>query len=198
VQICKPADPEAKGVIERANGSLETSFLPGRTFDSPADFNHQLGAWLPIANGRRKRVLGCAPADRIEADRAAMLALPPVAPVTGWRSSLLLPRDYYVRVDANDYSVHPAAIGQRIEVSTDLHRVQVSHGGRLVADHERIWAKHQTITDQAHREAANALRRERITVVRPGPDTAVQIRALGDYDRVLGLDEQAGTEGGVA
>jgi transposase len=36
---CRPADPEAKGLVERANGYLETSFLPGRGFTSPADFN---------------------------------------------------------------------------------------------------------------------------------------------------------------
>ena len=43
-----------------------------------------------------------------------MLALPPVAPQTGWRSSLRLPRDHYVRLDSNDYSVHPAVIGRRV------------------------------------------------------------------------------------
>jgi len=32
-----PADPEAKGIIERAPDWLERSFLPGRTFVSPAD-----------------------------------------------------------------------------------------------------------------------------------------------------------------
>ena len=46
VLICDPADPEAKGLVERANGYLETSFLPGRLFSSPADFNAQLGSWL--------------------------------------------------------------------------------------------------------------------------------------------------------
>jgi hypothetical protein len=30
VVVCKPADPESKGLVERANGYLETSFLPGR------------------------------------------------------------------------------------------------------------------------------------------------------------------------
>src|SRR2546423_2551289 len=39
VIICKPADPEAKGLVERAHDWLERSFLPGRTFASPADFN---------------------------------------------------------------------------------------------------------------------------------------------------------------
>jgi transposase len=39
VLICKPGDPEAKGIIERLHDYLERSFLPGRSFDSPADFN---------------------------------------------------------------------------------------------------------------------------------------------------------------
>jgi hypothetical protein len=55
----------------------------------------------------------------------------------GWRASLRLPRDRYVRVDANDYSVDPAVIGQRVEVSADLERVQVRCGTRLVAAHLR-------------------------------------------------------------
>ena len=108
VLICNPADPEAKGIIERNHDYLETSFLPGRSFAGPDDFNRQLSAWIATANTRRKRVLGCAPADRIDADRHAMLTLPPVPPVTGWRSSTRLARDHYIRLDSNDYSVHPA------------------------------------------------------------------------------------------
>jgi transposase len=69
VIICKPADPEAKGGIERLHDYLERSFLPGRSFGSAADFNSQLQAWLQVANRRRKRSLGCAPADRIVADK---------------------------------------------------------------------------------------------------------------------------------
>ena len=80
-------------------------------------------------NTRPRRVLGCAPAERVDADRAAMLPLPPVAPVTGWRSSLRLPRDHYLRLDANDYSVHPAAVGRRVQVAADLERVTVCCGG---------------------------------------------------------------------
>ena len=60
---------------------------------------------------------GAQPADRWDADRAAMLGLPPVAPVTGWRISTRLPRDHYVRLDSNDYSVHPSVIGRKVEVT---------------------------------------------------------------------------------
>jgi transposase len=188
VIVCKPADPEAKGLVERANGYLETSFLPGRSFTSPGDFNVQLGAWLALVNARNRRVLRCAPADRIEADRRAMLSLPPVAPATGWRASTRLPRDHYIRLDSNDYSVHPAAVGRRIEIVADLARVRVVCEGRQVADHERAWAKHQTISDPEHVAAAKLLSRERFSLVRPPADTEVQIRSLSDYDTALGID----------
>jgi transposase len=196
VLILRPADPEAKGIIERAHGYLERSFLPGRSFDSPADFNAQLGDWLSGVNRRPRRALGCAPTDRIGADRQAMLRLPPVAPAIGWRSSLRLPRDHYVWLDGNDYSVHPQVIGRRVEVVADLRRVRVFCDGQLAADHERIWASHQTVSDPQHVEAAKRLRRERIGLVRPVPEPDVEVRCLADYDEALGLPRDL--EGGVA
>jgi transposase len=187
VVVCRPADPEAKGLVERANGYLETSFLPGRRFASPADFNVQLTEWTATVNGRIRRALGCAPADRIAADRHAMLALPPVAPETGWRASSRLPRDHYVRLDSNDYSVHPAVIGRRIEVVAGLDRVRAWCGGQLVADHERAWSWHQVITDPEHKAAAVALRRQRVGMLRPvGPEPEVEQRSLSVYDALAG------------
>jgi transposase len=188
VIICKPADPEAKGLLERVHGYLETSFLPGRSFTGTADFNTQLGEFFAQANRRWRRAMGCAPTERLAADKAAMLPLPPVAPATGWRASLRLPRDYYLRYDTNDYSVDPAVIGRRIEVAADLERVRAFCDGRMAADHERIWARHQTLTDPAHWAAAQALRRQRLTIVRPPAEPDVQIRCLADYDTALGLD----------
>jgi transposase len=188
VVICPPRDPEAKGLVERFHDYLERSWLPGREFASPADFNAQLGVFLARANTRLHRVLGCRPADRIEADRAAMIALPPVAPVTGWRRWSRLPRDHYVRLDTNDYSVHPSVIGRRIEITAGLDRVRVTCDGQVVADHERAWAKHQTITDPQHLAAARALRRDRLEVTRPAAGPLVQIRCLADYDAALGVD----------
>ncbi|MCA2333838.1 IS21 family transposase, partial [Mycobacterium avium] len=55
VQLAPPRDPEYKGLVERVNGYLETSFLPGRRFVSPADFNAQLAEWLIRANTRTVR-----------------------------------------------------------------------------------------------------------------------------------------------
>src|SRR6185503_12232063 len=164
VVVCKPADPEAKGLVERVHDYLERSFLPGRSFTGPGDFNAQLAGWLAVANTRPRRALGCSPADRIAADKAAMLGLPPVAPATGWRLLTRLARDHYVRLDSNDYSVHPAVIGRRIEVTAGLDRVRAFCDGQVVADHERSWAWHQSFTDPAHRAAAAALRAQRVAV----------------------------------
>ena len=121
-----------------------------------------------------------------------MLRLPPVAPVTGWRSSLRLPRDHYVRLDSNDYSVHPAVVGRRVEVAADLEQVRVWCEGQLVADHGRCWARHQTISDPVHLAAAARLRQQRATLAasaRHGVEE-VELRCLADYDHAFGLDTE--------
>jgi hypothetical protein len=93
-----------------------------------------------------------------------------------------------VRVDGNDYSVHPVAVGRRIEITADLHRVRVWCQGNLVAEHARAWAKHQTISDPDHIGAAKALRRKRFDVVGAPAHVEVEQRCLSDYDTLLGLD----------
>ncbi len=190
---CRPGDPEAKGVVERANGYLETSFLPGRSFSGPDDFNAQLAGWLGHhANVRHHRRIECRPADRLVADRAAMVALPPVEPLVGWRTSTRLARDHYVRIASNDYSVHPSAIGRLVEVVADLEQVTVTCGGQNVAAHPRCWAVHQSITDPVHAQAAAAMRRSGLQVTRAPVDTQVEQRRLADYDALIGIE---GTEG---
>ncbi len=187
VYVCRPADPEAKGLVERFHDYLERSFLPGREFASPGDFNAQLSQWAAVVNTRWRRHLECAPADRVAADRAAMIPLPPVAPAAGWHRTARLPRDHYVRLDGNDYSVDPAVIGRRVEVTADLQRVRVTCDSRTVADHERCWARHQALSDPAHLAAAGALRAARRLATVPAPrGDEVEQRDLAVYDRAFG------------
>lgn len=192
-------DPETKGVVERANGYLQTSFLPGRTFTDPGDFNAQLAGWLPRANQRLVRATGRSPQALITADRAGMGGLPPVAPQVGWRTQVRLGRDYYVRVAGNDYSVDPTVIGRMVEVTCGLERVRASCAGQLVADHRRSWARAQNVTDPAHVATAAGLREAfRARHHATGPSTTaarpshavVARRALTDYDAVFGLQPQ--------
>jgi len=59
--------------------------------------------------------------------------------------------------------------------------------GQLVADHERVWARHQTLTDPAHRDAATRLRQQRSIRPRPGTATEVEPRWRAGYDAACGL-----------
>ena len=125
VIVLQAAPSRAQG-HHRTGPRLPGALVPARPrLHRARRLQHPAAAWLALVNTRRRRALGCAPTDRIGADRQAMLPLPPVAPATGWRSSTRLARDHYVRLDSNDYSVHPAVIGRRIEVVADLDRVKV-------------------------------------------------------------------------
>jgi hypothetical protein len=182
----KARDPESKGVVERRNGFFETSFMPGRSFESPADFNAQFTDWLDGANQRVVRTIKARPIDLVDADRAAMLALPPVPLQLGWRNQIRLGRDYYVRVESSDYSVDPNAIGRQVVVTADLEQVRVRLDGRVVADHPRMWARQMTVTDPAHVEAAQLLR-EQFAEPRAAVEDHLD-RDLADYDRAFGID----------
>jgi hypothetical protein len=189
--------------VERANGYLETSFLPGRVFTGPDDFNAQLGAWLTIANRRTHRSIDARPMDRWEADRAAMLTIPPVTPPHWWRFHTRIGRDHYIRAGTCDYSVHPRAIGKTVMVRADNEEVTVTAaGGEVVARHTRCWARHQSLTDPDHAAAARVLRGEAIhqqaaraataRAAAPAPDSlGVEVgqRELDTYDRMFTLIE---------
>ena len=187
-------DPEAKGVVERANGFLETSFMPGRSFTGASDYNTQLAGWLPRANTRTLRRTAERPGHRVVADTAAMGGLPPIAPATGTVARVRLGRDYYVRILGNDYSVDPGVIGRLVDVHAGLDDVVVTCAGTPVATHPRCWAARQTVTDPAHVATAARLRRahqERAGRA-PAPVTRagdhVALRALSDYDEIFALN----------
>ncbi|QYN19189.1 hypothetical protein K1T34_42140 [Amycolatopsis sp. DSM 110486] len=75
IVLAPPRDREFKGMVERNNQFLETSFLPGRVFTGPAGFNTQLDEWLATANNRIVRAIQGRPVELLETDRQAMLPL---------------------------------------------------------------------------------------------------------------------------
>jgi hypothetical protein len=196
IRLAPPRDPEYKGMVERANGYLETSFLPGRSFGSPTDFNAQLGDWLVRANTRTVRSIQGRPVDLLQTDYLSMVELPPIGPSVGLRQRIRLGRDYYVRVDTVDYSVDPHSIGRFVEVTASANVVTVRCDGQVVARHDRSWAKHGVITDEGHAATAKSMRhaladdrRRRQEATRHhGDGHPVTLRALPDYDALFGVD----------
>ncbi len=189
VVLLPPRDPESKGLVERRNRFFETSFMPGRHFTSPADFNAQFTDWLTTANTRIVRKINARPIDLLAADQEKMLPLPPAVLHLGWRNHVLLGRDYYVRIDTCDYSVDPRAIGARVDVAADLDVVRVRHGGRLLAEHPRRWARGMTVTDPAHVATAARLRHDYQHPASSARHEEGMVRDLADYDLAFGLGE---------
>jgi len=190
----RPYDPETKGLVERANGYLRSSFLPGRRFCSPADFNTQLADWLArVANPRKHVTTRMIPAHALGADREAMAGLPPVAPTTGTTTTTRLGRDYYVSIGGSAYSVHPEAIGRMITVTASLEQVVARCGDRMVADHERLWGSAGLASDAEHLAAASSMRENFRNRPAAGShlDIEVQVADLGAYDAVFGTGEVA-------
>lgn len=196
ILLAPPRDPEFKGIVERANGYLETSFLPGRRFTSPADFNTQLSEWLGRANTRTVRAIHGRPVDLLETDTQAMTELPPVIPPIGLTHRIRLARDYYVRIDAADYSIDPRMIGRFIDVTASPTEVVARCEGQIVGRHERSWAKHAVITDPVHVTIAAQMRRglaadrhrRNAVASRSHLDGhPVALRALPDYDALFGV-----------
>ena len=141
-----------------------------------------------MANRRKVRALGAQPLEVLEADRAAMGVLPPVAPATGLSITTRLGRDYHLRLAGVDYSIHPEAIGRIVSVRADHHTVTATTAGRELACHSRLWASTGTVTDPEHVAAAATARAaypQRPTRSVGPEEFAVPTRYLAVYDQLF-------------
>ena len=91
-----------------------------------------------------------------------------------------------MRFGTCDYSVHPKAIGRRVEVLADLDWVVVRLGEEELARHRRCLAKHRTVSDPEHLRARKELQGRALRAV-PSFGEEVQVRDLSVYDRLLGV-----------
>jgi transposase len=181
--FCEAADPQAKGVVERLQGYLETNFEPGRCFANHLDFQLQLDAWFEKANGRAHRGLRARPVDRLAEERGVMRSLPAREPDVDRRWVARVAPDPYLRFDTNDYSLDPDLVGRRVEVCVNQREITatVLDSGELACRHERSFAKNRTITALEH---ARALR-ERRGKQESEPEALVQQRPLSVYDQLI-------------
>ena len=185
-RILDARDCEAKGVVERLQGFMETSFEPGRSFANELDFQDRLDRWFDErANVRLHRTLRERPVDRLARERESLRPLPEPGPDLDRRLVVRVAPQPYVHVDRNDYSLDPRLVGRRVEVRVSQREVTAValDGGELAAKHRRVLAAGQEITDPAHQQALERLRVERYRG-KPPAGEEVQVRDLVVYDRV--------------
>ena len=162
--FCEPADPQAKGAVERLQGYMETNFEPGRRFANHLDFQLQLDDWFEKANARTHKTLRARPVDRL--DRGAGGDAAAARPRAGCRSAWVVrvPPDPHLRFDTDDYSLDPAG---RPACRGARHPAEVIavalDTGELACRHERCFASNRTVTALEHARALRARRGERVT-----------------------------------
>ena len=87
-----------------------------------------------------------------------MAPLRSIDPELGWRVSARIGDQPYVSFGSNHYSVNPKLIGRNVELIANSSKVKVICDGRIAAEHERLWANGQTVTDSAHVTSASPQR----------------------------------------
>ena len=179
--FCAPADPEAKGCVERLQGYLETNFEPGRLFANELDCQLQLDQWFERANARTHKTLRARPLDRLVEERQAMRPLPVSEPDVDRRWVTRVAPDPFLRFDTNDYSLDPNLVGRRVEVRASQREITAValDSGELAARHQRSFANNRTITALEH---ARALRQRH---GEPEPELVVEQRPLERYDALI-------------
>ena len=178
--FCEPADPQAKGCVERIQEYAETNFEPGRRFANHLDFQLQLDAWFEKANSRTHKTLRARPIDRLVEECELMRPLPARELDLDRRWVVRVPPDPHLRFDTNDYSLDPNLVGRRVEVRVSQREVMAValDTSELACRHERVFAKHRTITALEH---ARALRERHGTK----DEIVVEQRSLSVYDQLI-------------
>ncbi len=187
--FCRARDPQAKGIVERFQGYLETSYEPGRRWVNEHDYQHQLDRWIvEKANQRHHRALQARPAELLVAEQGALRALPGEPPDLDRRLVVRVGHDPYLRFDTCDYSLDPRLVGRRVEIRISQSEIRgvALDTAEQACRHRRCHAKHHTITDPAHAQWLHQLRVERLdAAARPRAETDVERRVLADYDALI-------------
>jgi transposase len=181
--ILEAGDCQAKGALERSHRFLHGNFEAGRRFANALDFQGQLDRWCERINARVHRSTRVLVAERIEEERRRMRALPEALPDADRRFVTRVPAQPYLRVDRNDYSLHPRLVGRRVEVRASQAEITAValDTGELACRHARVFAGGRVFTDPVHQAALDQLRGERRR--RTEPD--VELRPLSRYDRLI-------------
>ena len=130
-----PKHPDRKAGEERSFLTVETNFIPGRTFQNLEDLNRQAFEWSTVRMEQRPQgKAGLIPAQAFEHERAFLTQLPRHLPAP----YLLLERtvdEYgYVAVDGNYYEVPGSGRG-KIQVLRYLHHLVLSQDRRTLIEY---------------------------------------------------------------
>ena len=131
-------DANRSARVERPFHWIEHNFLAGRTFTDLTDLNAQARAWCDKVNATYKDHLHASPRELFVAERPHLQPLPLFIPEVYALHQRLVDVEGYVNVHGHRYSVPYLLIGRQLEVRETKDRIDVYHGPRLVASHQKV------------------------------------------------------------
>ena len=163
--LCLPYDKERKGRVERPFGYLETSFFPGRTFDSLDDLRAQLRGWMEdeeeaTGNYRIHGTTRRRPVDMWAEERDLLIELPITDFLPTRIEERLVGKDCLISVLGNYYTVPPKYVRRRVTVIISPRGIKVYNRKReQIAAHIIPEGKGRMIIDERHYDELRRIKR---------------------------------------
>jgi transposase len=139
VDACQPRAPEAKGKVERRIRDKRLGIDPFRRHWNDLSELQALTDQrvLESANRRQCPVTGTSVLAAWEAEKRYLQSVPILPEPFNLVAQRQVRSDCLVSFEGRQYSVPFALVGTRVEVRGGAGRVQVVHGGSIMADHPR-------------------------------------------------------------
>ncbi len=141
-----------KGRVERAIRYIRDNFFAGRTFKNIDDLNQQAKQWYeghastrPCPEDKRITVQTA-----FEKEQSLLISLPSDHYPVHEREEVSVGKTPYVRFDLNDYSVPYKHVCKKLTLQATMHKVWISDGATVVAEHERSFDKGEQIENPEH------------------------------------------------
>jgi len=130
-----PKHSDRKAGEERSFLTVETNFIPGRTFQSLEDLNRQALEWSTVRMEQRPQgKAGLIPAQAFEHERAFLTELPRHLPAPYLLLERMVDQYGYVAVDGNYYEVPGSGRG-KIQVLRYLHHLVLCQDRRALIEY---------------------------------------------------------------
>jgi transposase len=137
---CTPASPREKGSVESGVRYLKSSFWPARRIIDLADLDAQYADWRDcIANVRIHATGRFSVAERLQAERAALRAVPPGIFDPAGERSARVPIDGYLKHAGSFYRAPPELVHQRVDLRFSRDEVWICHRGAEVVRYPRSY-----------------------------------------------------------
>jgi len=175
VRCAQPYRAKTKGKVERTIGFLQTSFLPGRSFDAGvAEAQRQLDDWLVEANARVHRTHGEVVDDRFAREAPLLTPLRADLQIIAKRELRKVNVEGFIEYRASRYEVPAGHRGRTVLVRDDGECVRIYAADVLLCEHQAA----------AGRGAVVRIDGLRPSIERRLHDLVVEYRPLALYDEV--------------